>query len=372
MIIRDELYGSIACSELEEKIIDSEEFQRLRRIKQMAFTYLVYPGATHTRFDHSLGTMHLAGRIAEKLALGKETVEKIRLFALLHDVGHVAFSHESEALLKDYLGDHEEIGKQKIASGELKDILGEHYRIDEITRLEDAVEGKIVTSDVGADRMDYLMRDARNTGVAYGIIEVDRIIETLVIDKNELVVREGGLNAVENLLIARYMMFSTVYLHHTVRIAAALLRTALYLAIKSNELKARELLYTGDEETLLRLRKIAPSAPYAHALLNRKLFKEVYSLSPHEKLRQNIRKAQEDLTKKLGVQIIIDYPAAFFKPVDFRVKIDGRLEPIIVLSDLVKTLEASEEKRRRVLVLSGPGVGVNKEEVRKLLDKYRS
>src|SRR3990167_2806023 len=104
MIIKDEIYGTIKCSKLEEKIIDSEEFQRLHRIKQMAFTYLVYPSATHTRFEHCLGTMHLASTIAERMGIEGERLEKIRLFALVHDIGHVAFSHESEQVLKNYLG----------------------------------------------------------------------------------------------------------------------------------------------------------------------------------------------------------------------------------------------------------------------------
>ena len=123
MLIKDEIYGTIEFNELEQRIIDCSDFQRLRRIKQMAFTYLVYPGATHTRFEHCLGTCHLATTICERLDIDKEEKQKIRLFALLHDVGHVAFSHESEPVLKKYFSSHEEIGRKKITEGSITDII---------------------------------------------------------------------------------------------------------------------------------------------------------------------------------------------------------------------------------------------------------
>ena len=101
MIIKDEVYRTVEYTDLEKSIIDCADFQRLRRIKQMAFTYLVYPGATHSRFEHCIGTVYLASTICDKLGVSKEDKEKIRLYALLHDVGHVAFSHEGERVLKN-------------------------------------------------------------------------------------------------------------------------------------------------------------------------------------------------------------------------------------------------------------------------------
>ncbi len=350
MIIRDELYGSIECSELEEKIIDSTEFQRLHRIKQMAFTYLVYPGAMHTRFEHSLGTMHLAGTIAQKLGCNKEMIEKIRLFGLVHDIGHVAFSHESEVVLKKYLGNHEEIGRKKLATTELKDIIEDQFSVREILALEDTIYGNIITSEVGADRMDYLVRDARNTGVAYGIIEVDRIIHTLAIENDELIITYGGLNAVENLLIARYMMFSTVYLHHTVRIAAAMWRKAIETAIEGG-FDPEKFLTTGDEEILIILEK-TKALPHITGLQNRRLYKEVMRIEPTEKLKKNREKLEEELETIMGMPILIDYPASFVKPVAFRVKTKAGIIPINELSDLIKTLESSEQKRKQVLILA--------------------
>ncbi|MBS3067667.1 HD domain-containing protein [Candidatus Micrarchaeota archaeon] len=349
MIIKDELYGTIECSELERRVIDSQEFQRLHRIKQMAFTYLVYPSATHTRFEHSLGTMHLASTMAQRLCYVGEALAKIRLFALLHDVGHVAFSHESEYVLKQYLGNHEEIGKKKIMNGELADLLKENFSPKQILDIEHTTEGNIITSDLGADRMDYLMRDARNTGVAYGIVDVDRITHTLSLEKTELTIEESSLTAAESLLIARFMMFTTVYLHRAVRIAAVMLRKAISLAIENKAITPEDFLSAGDEEILLKMRA---SNKYADALMKRKLYKEVYSLEPNEKIKKNFKKIESELCERLKCDIIVDYPTYFYKPVNFKVKTKDGLKPITELSEIVRSLEISEQKRKRVLILA--------------------
>ncbi|MCI0563398.1 MAG: HD domain-containing protein, partial [Nitrososphaera sp.] len=155
MIIKDEIHGTVEFSELEARIIDSEEFQRLRRIKQMSVTNLVYPGANHTRFEHSIGTAHLSALIARKLGLDPEIVSKVKLYGLLHDIGHTAFSHEGEDIVKKYIGDHEQLGKKKITHGPVSDILSENYRPKEIVDIGKSPYGSIITSDLGSDRMDY-------------------------------------------------------------------------------------------------------------------------------------------------------------------------------------------------------------------------
>ena len=127
VIIKDELYGTIEFNDIQGRIIDTKEFQRLRGIKQMSVTNLVYPGANHTRFEHSLGTSHLASVIAGKLIEDRDLQEKIKLFGLVHDIGHTAFSHEGEDVLKDYIGDHEKVGKKMIEKGEIADILDEIF-----------------------------------------------------------------------------------------------------------------------------------------------------------------------------------------------------------------------------------------------------
>lgn len=182
--IRDPLHGTVVLSELEEKILDTPSMQRLRGIRQLAAAYLVYPGANHTRFEHSIGTLFLADRICRELKLPAEKAAKVRLAALLHDVGHTAFSHEAETILMRHIGNHEEIGEKMVQSGEIADILSGSYSAKEIALLPRTPLGEIITSDIGADRMDYLLRDSHYTGVAYGVIDADRICSTLSLAKS--------------------------------------------------------------------------------------------------------------------------------------------------------------------------------------------
>ncbi|MDO8554461.1 MAG: HD domain-containing protein [Candidatus Micrarchaeota archaeon] len=350
MIIKDELYGTIEFSELEKKIIDTPDFQRLHRIKQMALTYLVYPGATYTRFEHSLGTCHLASVIAEKLNIDKDIREKIRLYALIHDIGHVAFSHESEVILKRYLGNHEEIGKNMILSGEIGDILRETHNPKEIVEMEKSQNGKIVTSDLGADRMDYLRRDSHNTGAAYGIMDFDRILHTLRMRNGELFLTEGGLTSAESLLIGRYMMFSNVYMHKTVRIAAAMLRRMIKCAITGG-FNPREFLKYGDEEALINIARIDEAKKYVEMIHGRKLYKEILSIEISDNSKIDIDNLEEKLIKKTNCDVIVDYPNEIFKPVDINIALNNKLVQITKISDIVEALRVSEKRRKKLMIL---------------------
>jgi len=349
MRIKDNVHNVIEFSAFEQRIIDSESFQRLRRIKQIAFTYLVYPGATHTRFEHSLGTAYLAGEIALRLGLDADTRAKVRLAGLLHDIGHSAFSHDGERVLEKRLGSHEKIGKDLLQESGLKDIIQENFRVREILELDKRPEGQIVSSDLGADRMDYLLRDARATGVAYGVVDIDRIIHTLRLRGRDLCIDTGGLEAAESLLIARFMMFSTVYLHHTVRIASAMLRRAMVLALEEKTVQAEEFIRCSDEEMLSRM-QAGSARPWVDGILQRKLYKELHSFQPsaHPTL------SEKELSKKYACTILVDPPYAFFKSIGIQVTYEGALRPLVELSPLVKTLEQSEENRKRTLILCPP------------------
>ena len=352
MIIRDEIHGNMEFSSLEEKIIDTPSFQRLRHIKQMSVSNLVYPGANHTRFEHSLGTAHLSERIARKIGLDEDEVGKIKLYGLLHDVGHTAFSHEGEDVVKKYIGNHEELGKKLITSGSIADIISENYRPKEIAKIGQSKNGigSIVTSDLGADRMDYLKRDALNTGVAYGLIDIERVIHTLDFEKNEICINKRGLEAAEFLLTARFMMFSAVYMHRTVRIATAMLYRAIDGAIEDGVLEENELCEIEDEIALWKMTTSNKGEPYARRLLNRDLYKEVVSI-PKEKINpKDIAKIQMAIKENLDCDAIVDYPHTYFKPVSIKVKNEGRLEPITKISGLITSLRESEEKRAVVIV----------------------
>jgi len=353
MIIKDNLYGTIEFNDLEEKIINTPTFQRLRSIRQMSVTNLVYPCANHTRFEHSLGTAHLAGQLAERLLSDEEQKRKVRMYGLLHDIGHIAFSHEGEDVLKDYIGTHEKIGKELILKSEIGDIINDNYDAKEITEMDKKSLAAIVDADVGADRMDYLKRDALNTGVAYGLIDTDRLLHMTRMEKNELCILEGGIEAAEWLLIARFMMFSTVYLHKTVRIATAMLHRAIKNSIEDGTVKPEEFILLGDDFALARMRQSKKASYYVECLTKRKLYKEIAAISEKKLGKREAEKIEKELSERFGCEIIFDYPTAFSKPVSLKIKLrSGKLAKLDDISELVASLLEAEEKRRKILVLS--------------------
>lgn len=222
--ICDPVHGFIRFSEKEKRVIDSRPFQRLRYIRQMGVAYLVYPGAVHTRFEHSLGVMELAGRMYRSVQ-GQLDVDHayweqvVRLAALCHDMGHLPFSHTAEAsLLPD--GGHEEMTRQLIGCEELRAIWKEvgPRAAEDIERLavsggEDVLAQLITEDNFGADRIDYLIRDAYYTGVGYGKFDHHQLIDSLRVLEGKLGVAESGMQAVESLWISRYMMYARVYRH---------------------------------------------------------------------------------------------------------------------------------------------------------------
>ena len=258
--IRDPIHVFIRLDSDERKVLDSLPFQRLRHIHQLALTYLVYPGATHKRFEHSLGVMELASRIYDVVTepenIHKDSVRDIlpihkgldhlkwrrtlRLAALCHDLGHLPFSHASETLLPQGW-DHERMTMEIILSEQMKEIWREiDVQPQNVAKLAigpqkskdymnvdldewESILSEIITGDVfGADRMDYLLRDSYHAGVAYGKFDHYRLIDTMrILPKQEtggsqepvLGVEEGGLESAEALLLARYFMFSQIYFH---------------------------------------------------------------------------------------------------------------------------------------------------------------
>ncbi|MBI3022903.1 MAG: HD domain-containing protein [Thaumarchaeota archaeon] len=245
--IRDPVHGYIKITGVERAVIDSPFVQRLRRIHQLAGAYMVYPGAVHTRFDHVLGAMHVAGLMAESIAnnihLDKTKIQDIRLAALLHDVGHGPFSHLFEEVLAEKTNlTHEDISQKIVLKSNVRDIL-ENYGISS-RKISDLCVGKlnkppymneIVAGGLSADIMDYLLRDSYFTGVEYGKVDIHRIIDSIEIVKNHLALNQAALYAFEAILIARYEMFKAVYFHRTVRASELMLVHSMSLA--NNALK---------------------------------------------------------------------------------------------------------------------------------------
>jgi uncharacterized protein len=219
------------------RLIDTAEFQRLRRIKQLGLANFTYQGAEHSRFTHSLGALHLATRTLFKLQntyqISDEARIAVRCAALLHDIGHGAFSHVIESVLnfhhEDFtveavLNEHTEVGQVlKAFSAELPQNIADIIR----GNFRPFALGQLVSSQLDVDRMDYLLRDSLMTGAKYGIYDLEWIIKSLEIDEesDRLYVSARGIYAVEDYLQARYYMFRQVYFHRTLRSAESVLRS---------------------------------------------------------------------------------------------------------------------------------------------------
>lgn len=231
--IHDTIYGSIELDEIFSKIIETKEFQRLNMVKQLGFTYLVFPGATHSRFEHSLGTYYLAREASTRLGLDSNDVLEVSLAGLLHDVGHSPFSHSLEdSMIRMYNKDHLDVTvdiiEGKTPENELSDILGSHKKaVVRILKGESGVLSRLISGNGDVDQIDYLARDSHYTGVALGAVDIPRILRVLSIFNGEFCVEEKGLPSVEGLMVARMLMYRTVYRHKTALIASSLANDAL-------------------------------------------------------------------------------------------------------------------------------------------------
>lgn len=279
MEIRDPIHGNIEVNPTECRIIDTPEMQRLNYIKQLDLSYLVFPGANHTRFEHSLGTMYVAKMLFSE-TLGKKDPE-FSYVGLLHDIGHGPFSHLSEPYIEKYLKkDHEQLGVERIKNSEIADIISDSgMSLNKVLAYFQGSEKiDVVGGTLGADRIDYLMRDSHYTGVAYGVIDYHRLRAKLVLHKGRVAILEGGVAGAESMLIARYFMFSSVYMHHTKIIAATMLRNAIGGALEAGTFGADEMASMSDAELLLNIMrsKDKEAAGLVKRISQRKLFKRAY------------------------------------------------------------------------------------------------
>jgi hypothetical protein len=318
--IRDPIYDFIKISELEREIIDSPAFQRLRRIQQLALTSMAYPGAVHTRFEHSLGTMHLAGLMFEaitddenniellknSLRYNEQDLEKdrqlIRIAALLHDIGHAPFSHAAEELMpankktgKPF--DHEDY-TVAIIRGPLRDVLKDsefnESKVDvaEVAELFEGIGERafwkvIIKSQLDADRGDFLLRDSHHIGVKYGVYDYSRLLNTLTLgtdpetDLPMLGIKEDGLRVAESFIIARYLMYTQVAFHKTRRAYDYHLAKAMKEIIPNGELPPPEdiqaFLGYDDFTVLSEINDKKDSCEHCKAIFEREHVRCIYS-----------------------------------------------------------------------------------------------
>ncbi len=305
--IRDPIYRYIHITGVERSVIDTPVFQRLRRIKQLAGAHLTYPGAVHTRFLHSLGVMMTAGKMFSHLAnyyperANKDELQLIRLAGMLHDIGHGPFSHTFEEVLSERRRmTHEEVASMLISGTELKDLLSKAgFTAEEVSKLSIGKDGsrsrwvnQIISSYFDADILDYLPRDSFFTGVEYGLIDSERIIDSMTLWEDSLAVDEAALYALESLFIARYMMFKAVYFHRTVRAAVIMLSRAMLLvddAVGLTRFKGPEEYISLDDHSviqrILSMDEVSEETRLAKRLiagyLNRSLLKSVFEIMMH-------------------------------------------------------------------------------------------
>ena len=352
IVIRDPVWNTIRVDTVAAAIIDTAAFQRLRYIRQLGLAHLVYPGATHTRFDHAIGVYHLAVRAIRTLrsgpALPPEVWEGARLIpyaALLHDIGHYAFSHALEELEPDRIaGDHEQMSALFFESPELKAALAPLGKDapEEIARIirgegDSALRG-LVSGSLDLDKMEYLRRDARFCGVPYGEVDVERLLEGLAVlqdpvtGSREVGVRAKALSSLESLLFSKYQMFRNVYWHHAVRAATGMYKRIVETAVEERILSPLDLIGPTDEELLYELGRRARTAsgPAAErlarrwlpALKNRRLPKRAAEI-PAWQLEERVlpgwvsgdtpekRQWEDEIAVELGLapgEAILDFP----------------------------------------------------------------
>lgn len=266
--IRDPIHNFIALGEEDVKIVNSPLFQRLRGIRQLAMANLVYPGALHTRFDHSLGVFHVAGLMADQLKITGEDKRAVQFAALLHDLGHGPFSHVSEKSL-DIFADRNSLPagqkKEKIhelitanlirQNTDLQHILGRD-RIENVVKLlSDSWDGEpllrsIVSGPLDADKVDYLLRDTYFCGVAYGKFDLYQLLRSFVAREQDggkqLMLKETGVNAFEQYALAKYYMTLNVYRHKGRMITDEMITRAIALGFEVDQLPEMIKLYKFD------------------------------------------------------------------------------------------------------------------------------
>ncbi len=397
--VNDTVHGSIRVEGVALELLETMELQRLNAIRQLGLTYLVFPGANHTRLEHSLGTYHVAKQIASNLGLPDEEVDLVSTAALLHDVGHGPFSHTLERVLERKTGvDHMEVTKRIILGEEDSVQKGERDHFSEPRRVPEVLEkwglepeevaelvrgppalepiqglgvpaknrskaylGQIVHGVLDADQIDFLLRDALYTGVAYGIIDLPRLLDTFRRSNGDLVVDRKGLSAIEGTLVARGLMYTSVYFHKTVRIAENMLSRAVERV--EDDLEAVRFMNDAELMAWL-LEKGGLQRDSVLRLKYRRLYKRAITMERDELSREEAERlesltdparrlrAEDAICRRAGIpegNVVVDIPAPELlltepriSKVDLKVWEEGRVAPFGKVSSLAKALHIRE------------------------------
>ena len=316
--LRIPVWGHIALPREVRQIIEHPQFLRLQKVRQLSFAYLVFPGAVHSRFDHSIGVYHITKEMLKAIVLNRLNLDKggqplispdearVSLAsALLHDIGHYPFAHTIDGLCVEHQTKgpirfelHEKRAQRVILDDRGQDsiygILKSSWGIEQPERVAEAISrasgsagltGKLLSGIIDPDKMDYLMRDAAFCNVPYGHIDVSRLLESLVIDpeRMRLGILEKGIAPLESLIFSKYMMYRYIYWHHTIRIASAMLKRFVQDGMEAGAVEPRRFYEQGEDELLRELsdRSVKGAFPTGHLideLRARKLYKRALVL----------------------------------------------------------------------------------------------
>src|SRR5438270_1002426 len=336
-ILRDPVWNNIRVDELTLKLVDTEVFQRLRYVRQLGWTYLVYPGATHTRFEHALGTYHLSRRTLallceaeDAISISEDEQTIVRSAALLHDVGHYPFSHALEEIGALH---HEDVARPLITGGAVASLLSSRIGDDAPAKVFDLIRGRsasplqgLISGSLDLDKIEYLKRDAFMCDVPYGEIDVDRLTNSLVLiddpdtGRRSLGVQEKALSALESLLFAKYQMYRNVYWHHAVRSATAMYKRLVEDAVRAKVVDVDSLARHTDEGLMHGLENDSPT-PLLASLKERRLYKRAAEW-PAAELdvdrvewiatdRRRVADVEDQLAAEFGLargELLVDYP----------------------------------------------------------------
>lgn len=362
--IKDPVHGYIEVPTEILPLVDSPALQRLHHIRQLGFAYLVYPGANHTRFEHSLGAMHLASLLCRHLGFGTAETRTICCAALLHDIGHGPYSHASERLMQEYTQfSHDDIREQLKEPILAKQLEKNSISPDEVAALISGCHryAGIIHGDLDVDRMDYLLRDAHYTGAPYGNFDAERLTKSLAVVDNTIVLNESGISAAESLLIARTLMGPSVYYHHACRIAEEMFLLACRSHFRKDidavrefltmdDVTATALLLNSDEEITrdlinrIRTRNLYKRAVYAG--------KELVDRDHLPQTKSGIERLHTAIAETAGVapdKIILDIPPLRKEmKMDIKVRNHHDLVPFEEIVPMIAMMNATRQGQWRL------------------------
>ncbi len=400
-IIKDPVHGFMDLNGMQVELLSQPEVQRMAWIKQLGLGLLVYPGGHHTRLEHCIGTSYLCNRIAKNLGIDDKEKRLLEAAGMLHDIGHAPFSHTIEEVMGR---NHVEATKNLITgvetiddpdSGKIPEVL-RNYGIDPCD-VADLVTGNfkgnkylgdIIDSQMDADQLDYLARDAHHTGVSYGSVETDWIINVMEINDGRLAYKEKGIDALEDCIIARDHMYSSVYFHKTSSIAEKMLLRGVERYLKTEDSPKKNIFWMTDGELM---NTLSISNPFSKSMVRRikmrNLYKQAYTIKDtgregaedfkniREKDEREIENDIAELYDLSSDVIIVNKQkrvASDLEPrlrkFDIRISFpDGKISPLERISTTVESLKRKDPVRNLLSVYTVPE---KRDEVKDFVEDY--